>query len=95
MADFAAILHATPPADPAQPVRMPGEIELDNLERQRREGIEIDAARAREAQGIRRAPHSIVMFALRTTSRQRACSFAMKAPNCSGVPIPATALSAA
>jgi ureidoglycolate dehydrogenase (NAD+) len=41
MADFAAILHATPAADPEQPVRLPGEMELSKLERQRREGIEI------------------------------------------------------
>jgi LDH2 family malate/lactate/ureidoglycolate dehydrogenase len=42
MADFAAILHATPAADAAQPVRLPGEIELANLERHRREGIAVD-----------------------------------------------------
>ena len=41
MADFASILRATPAADPAKPVRVPGEMELANLERQRREGIEI------------------------------------------------------
>ncbi|MGW3473065.1 Ldh family oxidoreductase [Saccharopolyspora sp. NPDC000995] len=28
MADFASILHDTPPADPAAPVRLPGELEL-------------------------------------------------------------------
>ena len=39
MADFAAIVHDTPRADPAVPVRLPGEIELDTLERRRREGI--------------------------------------------------------
>ena len=44
MNDFAAILHATPPADPAAPVLVPGEIELDKLARQRREGIAIDGA---------------------------------------------------
>jgi len=44
MNDFAAILHATPPADPAVPVRVPGEIELDKMARQRREGIAIDGA---------------------------------------------------
>jgi LDH2 family malate/lactate/ureidoglycolate dehydrogenase len=42
MRDFAAILHETPPADAGRPVRLPGELELDNLERQRREGIDID-----------------------------------------------------
>ena len=41
--DFAAIVHATPRADPAQPVRLPGEIEMENLARHRREGVEIDA----------------------------------------------------
>ena len=44
MDDFAAILHATPPSDPERPVRIPGETELDTLERQRREGISLDAA---------------------------------------------------
>jgi len=44
MTDFARILHDTPPADPSQPVRVPGEIELGNLELQRREGIEIEDA---------------------------------------------------
>ena len=44
MADFAAILQATPAADPAEPVRVPGERELANLERQRRDGIELDEA---------------------------------------------------
>lgn len=42
--DFVAILHGTAAADPAQPVRVPGEIELARLERQRREGIELDDA---------------------------------------------------
>jgi LDH2 family malate/lactate/ureidoglycolate dehydrogenase len=41
MEDFAQILHGTPPAEAGTPVRLPGEIELDTLERQRREGIEI------------------------------------------------------
>ena len=44
VADFAAIVHDTPRADPAQPVRLPGEIELENLARHRREGIDIDPA---------------------------------------------------
>jgi ureidoglycolate dehydrogenase (NAD+) len=43
MNDFAAILHSTPAADAAKPVLLPGEIELNNLERQRRDGIEIEA----------------------------------------------------
>ena len=42
IADFAAIVHDTPRADPAQPVRLPGEIEMENLARHRRDGIEID-----------------------------------------------------
>ena len=43
MRDFAAILHDTPAAEAAKPVRLPGEMELDNLERQRGEGIALDA----------------------------------------------------
>lgn len=42
--DFAAILHETPASDPARPVLLPGERELDALERHRRDGIRIDAA---------------------------------------------------
>ncbi|MDH5264654.1 MAG: Ldh family oxidoreductase [Betaproteobacteria bacterium] len=42
MREFAAILHDTPPANPASPVLLPGEIELDRLERHRREGIALD-----------------------------------------------------
>ena len=44
MADFAAIIHSTPPADPAKPVMLPGEIELGRRERQQRDGIELDPA---------------------------------------------------
>lgn len=44
MADFCGILHATPPADADAPVLRPGEIELNNLARQHREGITLDAA---------------------------------------------------
>jgi len=44
MRDFAAILHDSPPVDPARPVIVPGEIELDKFERQRREGIAVDEA---------------------------------------------------
>ncbi|MGZ5083139.1 MAG: Ldh family oxidoreductase [Usitatibacter sp.] len=40
--DFAHIVHSTPRSDPGQPIRLPGEIELDRLERHRREGIPID-----------------------------------------------------
>ena len=42
MNDFAAILHDSPPADPAAPVLLPGEIELGKMARQRRDGIAID-----------------------------------------------------
>lgn len=44
MADFAAILHGSPPADPARPVIVPGEIELANMARQQRDGIALDPA---------------------------------------------------
>lgn len=37
--DFRAILHASPPADPASPVVVPGEIEIGRMERFRAEGI--------------------------------------------------------
>ncbi|WP_373980071.1 Ldh family oxidoreductase [Achromobacter sp. JD417] len=43
MNDFAAILHASPAADPARPVIQPGEIELAKLARQRAQGIEVAA----------------------------------------------------
>lgn len=42
--DFASIVHDTPAADPANPVRLPGEIEMGRFERQRRDGIAIDPA---------------------------------------------------
>jgi LDH2 family malate/lactate/ureidoglycolate dehydrogenase len=44
MADFGAIIHGTPRADPAVPVRLPGEIELERLDRHRREGVPVDPA---------------------------------------------------
>jgi LDH2 family malate/lactate/ureidoglycolate dehydrogenase len=44
MEDFAAILHSTPAANPEAPVLLPGEIEMDSLERKRRDGVAIDAA---------------------------------------------------
>ncbi len=44
MRDFAAIVHGTPPTDPASPVLLPGEIELDRLERHRRDGLALDPA---------------------------------------------------
>jgi ureidoglycolate dehydrogenase (NAD+) len=44
MSDFAAILHDTPPADPSRPVLLPGEREQDHMDRQRRDGIDVDPA---------------------------------------------------
>ena len=44
LADFDATIHGTPRADPAVPVRLPGEIELERLEKHRREGIAVDPA---------------------------------------------------
>jgi LDH2 family malate/lactate/ureidoglycolate dehydrogenase len=44
MADFDAIIHGTERADPGVPVRLPGEIELDRLDKHRREGVAVDAA---------------------------------------------------
>ena len=43
MADFAAILHDAPPADPAQPILLPGEIEMRAYDKARREGVTLDA----------------------------------------------------
>ena len=42
MDDFAGILHSTPPADATRPVLLPGEIEMDKLERHRRDGVAMD-----------------------------------------------------
>jgi LDH2 family malate/lactate/ureidoglycolate dehydrogenase len=44
MGDFDAIVHGTARADPAVPVRLPGEIELERLERHRRDGVAMDPA---------------------------------------------------
>jgi LDH2 family malate/lactate/ureidoglycolate dehydrogenase len=44
MDDFAAIVHETERVDAAQPVLLPGEIEMAHLRRQRRDGIAIDQA---------------------------------------------------
>lgn len=52
MTRFAAILHATPPADPERPVRLPGERE-QTLRRQRlAEGLEIPRGRLDELQTL-------------------------------------------
>jgi ureidoglycolate dehydrogenase (NAD+) len=44
LADFCGILHSTPPADPEAPVLLPGENELNNLARQRKQGITLESA---------------------------------------------------
>ncbi|WP_426958345.1 Ldh family oxidoreductase [Muricoccus radiodurans] len=41
MADFAAIIHDTPAADPASPVILPGEREMAAMHRQRRDGVRV------------------------------------------------------
>ncbi len=52
VADFADIVHETPRADPGKPVRLPGEIELENMARHRRDGIEIDPALLKTLEGF-------------------------------------------
>lgn len=42
--DFTAILHATPPADPARPVLVPGETEYRAFHQRSRHGVELPAA---------------------------------------------------
>lgn len=42
MRDFCEILRTTPPADPGKPVLVPGDIEIANLERHRRDGVELE-----------------------------------------------------
>jgi len=44
MDDFSALIHDTPAADVAAPVRLPGERELSEMRRQQREGIKVDPA---------------------------------------------------
>lgn len=44
MNDFAAILHASPPAEASRSVLVPGEIELNKLARHRRDGLALDPA---------------------------------------------------
>ncbi len=44
MADFAGIIHTTPPADPARPVMLPGEREMTLLRQQRAHGIRVAAS---------------------------------------------------
>jgi len=42
MRDFSEIIHGTPRSDERTAIRLPGEIELDTLARQRRDGIDLD-----------------------------------------------------
>jgi len=56
MADYAAILHGSKPADPDAPVIVPGEIELGRLERQLVEGIDIGAAQLAMLEATARPP---------------------------------------
>ena len=42
MADFAALLHDTPPSDPARPVLLPGELERGHYARQSSEGVQLE-----------------------------------------------------
>jgi len=44
VADFTAILHDTPAADPASPVMLPGEREMTSLARGRQEGVRVAEA---------------------------------------------------
>jgi LDH2 family malate/lactate/ureidoglycolate dehydrogenase len=44
MADFAQILHGSPPVDERKPVIVPGEIELRSMARARANGVQLDAA---------------------------------------------------
>jgi LDH2 family malate/lactate/ureidoglycolate dehydrogenase len=50
VADFAAIVHGTPAANPSQPVRLPGEREMSEMKRQQRDGIEVDGTLVKKLQ---------------------------------------------
>ncbi|HEY8613732.1 MAG TPA: Ldh family oxidoreductase [Roseomonas sp.] len=52
MADFAAILHDTPAADPAAPVMLPGEREMASLARGRRDGVRVAETDLRKLEEI-------------------------------------------
>jgi LDH2 family malate/lactate/ureidoglycolate dehydrogenase len=57
MTDFADIVHTTPPADPASPVRLPGDLELARYRAQVRDGVTLDGdvlSRLEELAGARR-----------------------------------------
>lgn len=73
MADFASILHDTPPADPAAPVRLPGELELATHRRQSVNGVEVassDVTALRDLAGSgKSSPGPCSMRALRRADR--------------------------
>ncbi|HEX4779698.1 MAG TPA: Ldh family oxidoreductase [Usitatibacter sp.] len=52
VADFAAIVHDTPAADPAAPVRLPGEREIAAMKRQQTEGMEVEASIVEKLRGL-------------------------------------------
>lgn len=52
MNDFTQILHSTPAIDEKRPVLVPGQIELEKLDRQRRDGLEIDDAVLEELKAL-------------------------------------------
>ncbi len=52
MADFRGVLKETPAADPAQPVLLPGEIEMARYHRQRATGVAVDAADLASLRGL-------------------------------------------
>jgi len=54
MTDFAAILHSTRAADASKPVLLPGEMEMDKLERHRREGVAIESELLEKLAGFAR-----------------------------------------
>lgn len=57
--DFRERLLSTPPADPAAPVRLPGQSELDNLRRQQRDGIDIASADLEKLRELSVAPSNV------------------------------------
>lgn len=60
MRDFMQILHDTPAADETRPVLVPGEIEMNNLERQRREGITLDENVIAQLKQFADKPHGLL-----------------------------------
>ena len=43
MEDFKRIVRSTPAADPARPVRLPGDLEVEAMARQRHDGVAVAA----------------------------------------------------